>query len=249
MLFRAFLNMLHGEWINIMYMIFSLLLGYAFGNILTAEIVIRKALGKTVFEVGTGNPGMANVMARVGFKEGAIVLAGDLAKTVLPCVIARFLLFPGNRYEAAAFAGLGAVLGHNFPIWHKFKGGKGVSATCAAIFCVQPAVGILSMLVGMYVTFLTNYLPIGAVFIPAAFAVFSYFLFGTKVFIAGIILTIFMFIAHRKGIAGAIRGTEHKVTVLKNANEKFGKYTAVIFLLISFAVAGLLILYMIKKLI
>lgn len=146
--------MLRGEWINIMYMIFSLLLGYAFGNILTAEIVIRKALGKTVFEVGTGNPGMANVMARVGFKEGAIVLAGDLAKTVLPCVIARFLLFPGNRYEAAAFAGLGAVLGHNFPIWHKFKGGKGVSATCAAIFCVQPAVGILSMLVGMYVTFL-----------------------------------------------------------------------------------------------
>lgn len=51
-----------------MYMIFSLLLGYAFGNILTAEIVIRKALGKTVFEVGTGNPGMANVMARVSLQ-------------------------------------------------------------------------------------------------------------------------------------------------------------------------------------
>lgn len=226
-----------------MYIIVSLIIGYAFGNILTAELVTRKAMGKSIFEIGTGNPGMANVMAKVGFKEGAMVLAGDLAKTVLPCLLVRFLFFPAHGLEAAAFAGLGAVLGHNFPFWHKFKGGKGVSTTCAAIFLVQPAVGILSMLVGMYVTFLTNYLPIGAVFIPAAFTIFSYFLFGTKVFIVGIILTILMFIAHRKGIAGALHGTEHKVTVLKNANEKFGKYTSIIFLIISFAVAGLLVWY------
>lgn len=67
--------------------IISVILGYFFGNILTAEIVARIATGKSIFTIGTGNPGMANTMAQIGFKEGAIVLAGDLAKTVIPCML------------------------------------------------------------------------------------------------------------------------------------------------------------------
>lgn len=120
----------------ILRLVFSLVLGYVFGNILTAEIVARKVSGKSVFELGSGNPGMANVMTELGFAPGAATLAGDLAKTVVPCLIARFFIIPEMGMAGAAFAGLGAVLGHNFPIWHRFKGGMGVSCTCAAMFMV-----------------------------------------------------------------------------------------------------------------
>lgn len=223
--------------------IISVILGYFFGNILTAEIVARIATGKSIFTIGTGNPGMANTMAQIGFKEGAIVLAGDLAKTVIPCMLVRFVLFPANGLGASAFAGLGVILGHNYPIWHKFKGGKGVSATCAAIFCINPPAGLLSMIAGMYVTFFTKYLPVGAVIIPAAFTVFSVLFRKYTVAVISTVMTLLMFLAHRQGLIGAFKKSEKRVDVIKNANNKFGKYTSSVFLIISFiSVAGLLFL-------
>ncbi len=230
----------------ILRLVFSLVLGYVFGNILTAEIVARKVSGKSVFELGSGNPGMANVMTELGFAPGAATLAGDLAKTVVPCLIARFFIIPEMGMAGAAFAGLGAVLGHNFPIWHRFKGGMGVSCTCAAMFMVQPAAGLLSMIVGMYVTFAAKYLSAGAVLIPGTFAILSAFLFGPYVMWPFIILTVLMFIAHFRNLSAMVKGTGKRVDVLKNANEKFGKYTGSIFLVISFVVDVLLVWFLLE---
>lgn len=228
----------------ILKLLISLLLGYSCGNILTAEIVARKVSGKSVFALGSGNPGMANVMTELGFGPGAATLAGDLAKTVIPCLISRFIIIPEMGMAGAAFAGLGAVLGHNFPVWHHFKGGMGVSCTCAAMFMVQPAAGLLSMIVGMYVTFAAKYLSAGAVLIPGTFAILSGFLFGPYVCWPFIIMTVLMFIAHFKNLSAMVRGTGKRVDVLKNANQKFGKYTAVIFLVISFVVDVLLVWFL-----
>ncbi len=228
-------------------LIICLLLGYAFGNILTAEIVSRTVAKKSVFTIGSGNPGMANVMTELGFGPGAATLTGDLLKTVIPCLIARFLILPEAGMAAAAWAGLGAVLGHNFPVWHRFRGGMGVSATCAAMFMVQPAAGLLSMICGMYVTFAAKYLSAGAVLIPGTFAVFSAFFFGPYVMWSFIILTVLMFIAHFKNLSAMVHGTGKRVDVLANANAKFGKYTGVIFLCISFVVDFLLVWYLIKN--
>ena len=176
---------------------------------------------------------------------GAATLAGDLLKTVVPCLIARFLLCPAAGEAAAAAAGLGTVLGHNFPVWHRFKGGMGVSCTCAAMFMVQPAAGLLSMIAGMYVVFITKYLSAGAPVIPLAFTVFSYFFFDRTVFIAFLLLTVFMFVAHRKNLLAMIKGEGKKVNVIANANAKFGRFTGVIFLVVSFAADVLLIWYLV----
>ncbi len=67
-----------------MYRLISLLIGYVFGNFLMADVVAKKYTGKKASEIGSGNPGMANVMAQCGFGAGLLVLAGDLAKTVIP---------------------------------------------------------------------------------------------------------------------------------------------------------------------
>ena len=115
-----------------MWRIYCVFIGYAFGCALTAEIVSRKIAGRSSFDVGTGNPGMANIGAQLGKKSAAIVLGGDLLKTFLACLAAH-LFFPQYGTLSAAYAGLGAVLGHDYPVWHRFKGGQGVACTLSLI--------------------------------------------------------------------------------------------------------------------
>lgn len=196
-----------------MFRLISLLIGYAFGNILTAEIIARKYVHKSAFEIGSGNPGMANIMAQCGFKPGIFVLCGDLLKTVLPCLLCGFLIFPYYRVLATAWAGLGAVLGHNHPVWHRFRGGKGVSSTCAVLFCVNPLWGTVAMIVGMLGVFITQYLPYGGVLIPLAFVPISFYIYNMEMVWISLALTVIMFIRHIPGFAGIKSGKEKKINV------------------------------------
>ncbi len=204
-----------------MFRIISLLLGYAFGNILTACLVTKKYDGRSPFEMGSGNPGMANVMAQCGFKPGILVLVGDLLKTVIPCVLCRFVIFPENGMIACLYAGLGAVLGHNYPFWHRFRGGKGVSASCAAMFCIHPIWGILAMLVGMFVVFFTKYLSIGAALIPLAFVPMAWYIVGPEGAAVYVLLTVAMLFAHRKDFTRIKAGEEEKIDVPALIKKKF----------------------------
>ena len=117
-----------------------LLLGYLCGCFLTAELVARARTGKSAAALGTGNPGMANLAHELGKGWGAVVLAGDIAKTALAFGLCR-ALFPALGGLSGLWAGLGAVLGHNFPLWRGFRGGKGVAVTCAALILFSPLWG------------------------------------------------------------------------------------------------------------
>ena len=117
-----------------------LLLGYLCGCFLTAELVARARTGKSAAALGTGNPGMANLAHELGKGWGAVVLAGDIAKTALAFGLCR-ALFPALGGLSGLWAGLGAVLGHNFPLWRGFRGGKGVAVTCAALILFSPPMG------------------------------------------------------------------------------------------------------------
>ena len=195
--------------------IISLFLGYVAGSFLTACVVTKKVCEKSPFDIGSHNPGMANVMAQCGFKPGIVVLAGDLLKTLIPCLLCRFVFFPGeNGIIATLYSGLGAVLGHNFPFWHSFKGGKGVSASCAAMFCIHPFLGIIAMVCGMLVVFSTKYLSIGAAVIPAAFIPAAIHLCGTEGGIVYLLLFHIMLFVHRNDFKRIKTGEEEKVDVL-----------------------------------
>jgi len=106
-----------------------IIIGYLCGCFLTADVVARRKAGKSVFAIGTGNPGMANILEQCGFKCAAVTLLGDVAKTVLPCILCR-LLFGSLGPSATLYAGLAAAAGHGFPFWHKFRGGRSVAVTC-----------------------------------------------------------------------------------------------------------------------
>ena len=196
----------------------SLVIGYFFGCLLFGELVVRLKTGKSASEFGTGNPGMANVTVELGLKPGLVVLAGDLLKTVAACLLCLFL-FGGNHFTdpslnigriSCLWAGFGAVLGHNWPFWRHFSGGKGVAVTCMSIFIFSPIWGLLADLSGMLVVMMTGYLPLGAVVITAVFFLFCILFAGSEAAVLALILAIIMFSRHFKGLVRMARGQEEK---------------------------------------
>lgn len=195
-----------------------LLIGYLFGCILTAELIVKRKTGKSVSEFGTGNPGMANVMRIFGFKTGAAVLAGDLIKTVAAVLICCLLfgrssVLPSGKplgQHAVLWAGLGATLGHNWPVWRRLKGGKGVAVTCMTIFLFSPLWGLVSDVAGMLVVFRTGYLPLGAVVITTLFTVFAGIFYGMEAFIPALVLALIMLSRHYPGLIRSFKGIEEK---------------------------------------
>lgn len=104
--------------------------GYLFGCFLTAEVVARCTAGESARQIGSGNPGMANIMTHLGKRAGLLVLAGDVLKTAAACWFC-WQLAPELHLTALLYGGFGAVLGHNWPFWNHGHGGKGVAVTCA----------------------------------------------------------------------------------------------------------------------
>ncbi len=207
-----------------MFRIICLAIGYVFGNLLTACIITRKNIGKTPFEVGSGNPGMANVMSVCGFKAGIEVLTGDILKTVGAYLLCRFVLFPEIDVALKTlWAGLGVVMGHNFPVWHRFKGGKGVATTCAVLVLSHPLYGCISLIVGMLVTLATGYLAVGAVVIPVVFIYPAYLLGSFEGMCIAVALSILMFCAHGKGLYGIVKHTEETVDIIGLIRKKWSR--------------------------
>jgi len=202
-----------------------LLLGYAFGNILTAEIVCRVKAGVSASAIGTGNPGMANVMANLGFAPGIVVLGGDLLKTIAACLIAGVI---GKNIGSIAvfYAGAGSVIGHDFPIWRKFRGGKGVSSTCIAIVLFLPIWGLISCAAAMIVTLWSKSLPLGGVMITTVFLVPAFLFGGTEAGVIALLLEALMIRCHFPGLRDFFRGQGKRVDVLAAIRKRFGKTKA-----------------------
>ena len=196
-----------------------LCLGYFIGSFLTACLVVKIVRKKSVFAIGSGNPGMANVMAECGFKAGIFVLAGDLFKVALAFLICLWINKAGgfhlNRELVAAWTGFGCILGHDFPFWHRFSGGKGVACTCAALFLIHPLYGLPAMLIGMIMVFITKYLVIGALVIPGVFIPVGALLYGPEMAILSGVFFAVMLLRHRKDLKGVLEGTQKKVDILK----------------------------------
>ncbi len=208
-----------------------ILVGYLCGMVLTADIVARARAGKSAFNFGTRNPGMANIGANLGAGWAAVVLAGDIGKTILACELCRWALCPDLSQLAVLYAGIGCVLGHNFPAWHRFHGGKGVTVTCSAIVLFSPVLGGIALVAGFGVMAATRYLCYGAVAIPAIFlaeCLLSSCIGWPAIGLEGAglaenaealtgaaALLALMCIAHGSAVASARRGGQPKTTLFK----------------------------------
>lgn len=120
------------------------------------------------------------------------------------------MLFPALGGLSGLWAGLGAVLGHNFPLWRGFRGGKGVAVTCAALILFSPLWGTAACLAGLAVTLLSGWLPLGAVVIPALFVPPAFLCRGREAGLLALILALIMLSRHIRGLGRILRGEEER---------------------------------------
>lgn len=199
--------------------IVCLLVGYVCGCMLTANLVSRRFAHKPVFELGDGNPGMANVGHCLGFRAAVYTLAGDILKVVVAAVIS-IVLYPGLGNIAMAWAGLGATIGHNYPFWHDFRGGKGVTTTCSAIILGSPVWGGLASILGFVAVVASEYLCVGAVAIPAFFLLFMLIGGNPDLIAVATVLLLLMIPQHWPAIRDISLGRTPKAGIAKKVREK-----------------------------
>lgn len=124
-----------------------IVVGYLLGSVDFA-VVVARSRGVDIYQVGSGNPGATNVLRALGKKAAALVMIGDLLKGVVAAAMGELVV--GSEL-AGYLAGLAAVVGHCFPVWHRFKGGKGVATAGGMILWLEPLVLLPTALVWVVV--------------------------------------------------------------------------------------------------
>ncbi len=146
--------------------------GYCFGLLQTAYIY-GKLHGIDIREHGSGNSGTTNALRVLGKKAGLIVLLGDFFKATAACVLARVvgsMLYPDIMYPMILWAGLGVVLGHNFPFYMNFQGGKGIAATAGVIFgLLDWRIMVICLAAFILCVAITRYVSLGSLIVVTLF--------------------------------------------------------------------------------
>ncbi|MCK4368063.1 MAG: glycerol-3-phosphate acyltransferase [Dehalococcoidales bacterium] len=147
--------------------ILAIVIGYLLGSIPCAYIAGRLIKGVDIRRVGGGNVGALNVMREIGTTAGFAVFFGDIAKGSLAVLVAQWLGLP---LIAVFFAGLAAVVGHNWPVWLKFRGGQGLGTTMGVLLVLAPIEFAISFAIIAIVIFFTSNArlasAVGLVFLP-----------------------------------------------------------------------------------
>lgn len=197
-----------------MYRLIALGLGYLLGGIQTA-ILYGKLKGIDIRNHGSGNAGATNTLRVLGKKAALIVFLGDVLKAIV-AVIAAKLLFPEMALISGLYAGIGAIIGHSYPIFFKFKGGKGIAVTVGAIYMIDLKVAIIVSLIFIVSAFITRIVSLSSLlltsFIPILFFVFYR---GNEhkveAVILGIVIAALTAYRHKANIERMINGTEAKL--------------------------------------
>jgi acyl phosphate:glycerol-3-phosphate acyltransferase len=181
--------------------------GYLCGSIPFGIVLTRLAGGPDLRSVGSGNIGATNVL-RTGRKGlAAATLIGDMLKGTVAVLVARY----GLGHDVAIAAAVGAFLGHLFPVWLRFRGGKGVATYIGALLGIAWPAAIVFCLVWLAIAALTRYSSLAALIASAAAPAFLWWrgdVAEAKVFL---LLSLLLWIMHRANIARLVSGTEGKI--------------------------------------
>jgi len=194
-----------------------LAIAYLIGSIPSGYLIVRAKEGGDVRETGSGGTGATNVSRRAGKGAGIFTLIMDVIKGVLAVFLARFLsdgLFPSADWTIAV-AGVVAVLGHIFPVWLRFRGGKGVATALGVFLMLSPAVVLIGLIVFAITFALTRYVSLASLVMLCSIAIASLFLMVLDPLelpdaVAAILIAGLVVFAHRANIQRLMAGTESK---------------------------------------
>ncbi len=175
--------------------------------------------GKDIREQGSGNAGSTNVIRIYGKKAGIAVFCCDIAKAAIAVVIAK-ICYADHQIIAALYAAIGAIIGHSYPIYFGFKGGKGVAVTVGAIYMIDIRIGLISTIVFYISLKLSKIVSLSSMLLTSSVPVCIYFLYRTAPYrreavILGFVIAGITIFRHHSNIGRMIKGTESKVGTKK----------------------------------
>ena len=210
---------------------FSLILvAYLIGSIPTALLVSRFFFNIDIRDYGSGNMGATNTFRVLGPKFGTLVMAFDILKGIwavsLFNVLPHYLQNEWDRMNLMVGLGLGAVIGHIFPVFAQFRGGKGVATLFGMILAVQPVIALSCISVFLLVLFLTRYVSLSSIIAGIALPIFVLWIWNEDVIIYRIFAVLvgcMVILTHQKNIVKILNGNESRVPIfrsrLKNREE------------------------------
>ncbi len=209
------------------------IIAYLIGSINFSVIFSKKMAGFDVREKGSGNAGTTNMLRSVGKKAAAITLLCDILKGVV-AIIAAILI--GNLFNASnkailvQIAGIAVVIGHTFPIFFGFKGGKGVATSLGILIMSNWEIGLICLAVGVTLIIITKMVSVGSCMAAILFAVLTFFIKdnyivseGSSYLVYSIILAAFILFNHRSNIVRLIQGKENKISFKSKKADKTSK--------------------------
>ncbi len=194
--------------------ILCLMFGYIMGCFSTAYFVGR--LNKVdISKYGSGNMGTTNALRTLGAKAGAITLIGDVLKAVIAILLVKYVIFPGQEALDlfSIYTGLGVVIGHNYPFWLKFKGGKGMAATGGVMASLDPLIIPVGLPLFILSILITKYVSVGSLAIAVLFPIWIAIRHPGDIHML-VVALVFMALAiikHHANIKRILNGTENKI--------------------------------------
>tara|TARA_B100001029_G_C15051309_1_gene450919 strand:+ start:467 stop:1096 length:630 start_codon:yes stop_codon:yes gene_type:complete len=160
---------------SIIMIISSLLVGYLFGCFQTSYFISRLVLKKDIRNLGSGNAGASNVTSELGWKYGIITGLLDLLKAYIPTQFIIYI-YPNTQFpiELMVLAGTGSFLGHIYPFFLNFRGGKGVACYIGMLLAIDPIIGIFAIFGIIFLTFITDYVTIGSLALFIVIPIITY---------------------------------------------------------------------------
>jgi glycerol-3-phosphate acyltransferase PlsY len=201
-----------------------ILLAYCIGSIPTALIVSKSLFGIDIRDYGSGNMGATNTFRVLGSKYGTFVMVMDMIKGIT--AVKLFLLLPyytdpihsADLMNLQIGLGLSAVLGHIFPLWADFKGGKGIATLFGMVLAIQPNVAVACVGIFLLVLYMTRFVSLSSILAGIAFAVFILYIFDyheTLYRVFAVSVALLVLLTHQKNIGRLLRGNESKAGILK----------------------------------
>lgn len=196
------------------------IIAYLIGSINFSVIISKKIAGFDVREKGSGNAGTTNMLRSVGKKAAAVTLVCDILKGVVAILIALIIGKIINSVETSVLvqtAGIAVILGHTFPIFFKFKGGKGVATSLGVLIMSNWQIGLICLVFAILLIVLTQMVSVGSIAAAILYPVLTLFIPQNYIvegnyIIYSILLAVLIVFNHRENVKRLLNGTENRIS-------------------------------------
>lgn len=196
------------------------IIAYLIGSVNFSVILSKKMAGFDLRDKGSGNAGTTNVLRTVGKKAAIITLICDILKgvvAILIAILANKLVEGSNGALLVQFAGVAVILGHTFPIFFKFKGGKGVATSLGVLIMSNWQIGLICLVFALILIALTQMVSVGSIAAAILYPVLTLFIPQNYIIpgnylIYSVVLAVIIVFNHRENVKRLLKGTENKIS-------------------------------------